>query len=158
MNRAFIKTGIFFFIPIVLLLGFPLMILKLSGELTPLERITNTQKDSKILILSGKQYFPDTEQPEDGPIRINIMKPDILVLGSSRVLQIRNFFFKNTAAFYNGGQAPYNHIFKLNKTLEKIVAHHTPRIVIIGLDHDQFFTSAPTDGGEKSKKFHKKSS
>jgi len=68
------------------------------------------------------------------------IRPDLLVLGSSRVMQVRGSLFNRCSVgtcFYNaGGAAP------TTKTAEeffgRIAANHPPRVMLLGLDIWQF--------------------
>ncbi len=59
-------------------------------------------------------------------------KPDLVVLGSSRVMQFREAFFKDIS-FYNFGLSGSS-LDDLNYAADSILAEHVPKTVIIGMD------------------------
>jgi hypothetical protein len=61
-----------------------------------------------------------------------IAKPEILALGSSRVMQLRQKFF--TAPFFNGGASEERSIYSTREALNAFLTVHEPKLVIVGLD------------------------
>lgn len=59
-------------------------------------------------------------------------KPDIIAMGSSRVWQFREGFFKD-ASFYTMGE-PMSSMDTMDKVFENIVREYVPKIVIINVD------------------------
>ena len=61
------------------------------------------------------------------------LKPEIVAVGSSRVMQFRQEFFNNTLTFYNAGGVMPN-IDRGIEFINDITKEYTPKIVIIGID------------------------
>ena len=64
------------------------------------------------------------------------LTPEVLALGSSRVLQIRSNYFKNPEAFYNAGRA-VRRVRDFRRFLETYPTN-APRVLILGLDQNFF--------------------
>lgn len=62
---------------------------------------------------------------------IKSLKPEIIALGSSRVMQFRQEFFNNS--FVNAGGA-MNHLNEGYMFLEEMYKYHRPKYIILGLD------------------------
>lgn len=62
---------------------------------------------------------------------VKYVKPEVLMLGSSRVVQLRGEVFN--APFVNCGLA-MNHLNEGRMFLEKILAFHRPKLILLGLD------------------------
>lgn len=71
------------------------------GESWPMGRIAAAHEEHNTLLIR-KQYFG---QPNSFKFhRVRALKPEVICLGTSRSLQIRNLFFTpRNGAFYNGG-------------------------------------------------------
>ena len=73
----------------------------------------------------------------------NTRQPDVVAVGSSRILQFRSMFFnRNSHAFYNAAGPAWQleHVIALVEGLE-----YTPQILIISLDHPWFNDAYPGD-------------
>ena len=129
--KKFIYNSIIFQIPILVLLGIVLYILTISGELYNPDKIISYQ--SKNNVLCGLAY--------SNPVKyiklknVEYKKPKIISLGTSRVLQFRDFFFKKPELFYNAGGGVAK-IKDFNFFINALQTENL-QIVIIGLD--QYF-------------------
>ena len=106
-------------------------ILLVSGELTSPEKLMQYHQDPNCLI--GLAYHDPVRW-----LKIEAVKeksPDILALGTSRVLQIRSFFFNKDARFYNAGRG-ISRIKDIPWFMLQI-KKNKPQIIILGLD--QYF-------------------
>ncbi len=129
--KKFIRNLTIFLLPILCLLGFNLFILTLSGELFSPDRIIACQSTDNGLI--GLAYSNPIKY-----IKLKITehkKPKILLLGTSRVMQFRDFFFNNPELFYNAGGA-ISKIKDFNIFINTLETENI-QIVIVGLD--QYF-------------------
>jgi hypothetical protein len=117
---------------IFLLIFFPSFFLaRRSGELIPVNTIVKIQqsRDNVLVGLAIKNI--DTRLKF---VTSKIINPDILALGTSRVMQFRREYFNDDVVFYNAGGAVVN----LMQYIDFITAlEHNPEYVIIGLD--QYF-------------------
>lgn len=63
----------------------------------------------------------------------SLAKPDIAVFGSSRAMQLRSSFFRGS--FYNLAGGQFASIPALEQIFSLILAHHRPRVAIVGFDY-----------------------
>lgn len=61
------------------------------------------------------------------------IKPEIVVVGSSRVMQLRREFFNNDLTFYNAGGSMPN-VYRGIEFINEITQVYTPKVVILGVD------------------------
>lgn len=136
--RFFIR-GALVSLPLLLLLGFPTLILVLSGEVTPLADVARRQWTSPKLVLFGLA--------ESGPemsyklIATLMRKPKYLAMGSSRAMAYRSRFFRDSAGFYNSGGAVggFRHF---RQFLENIPEGQQPKIAILCFEQRYFNENA----------------
>lgn len=130
--KSLIKAVCFFLI--VLLLFGPYV---LSGELFSVPLVRTIQSVSGDGFRYGAAYIDNA--PLYKLANAKAVKAEVLALGSSRVLQFNDFFFKKDAFYNAGGSVSYfdyaEHFLSL---MEK---DELPRILIIGLD-EYFFNPA----------------
>jgi len=62
---------------------------------------------------------------------VNYVRPEVLALGSSRVVELREEFFN--VPFVNCGAA-MNHLNEGRMFLEKMLTFHKPKLILLGLD------------------------
>lgn len=139
------------FLAALVLVGF----LIYTGETMPLGMVVAAQMGDQPVL-----YRPRYEA-RDMTFKLlstNARHPEVLALGSSRVLQFRSMFFhKDSRAFYNAG-APAWTLRQVEDFLNGLDVDATPRILIIGLDHpwfnDAFFTAdAAPEAGDVAQMF-----
>jgi len=128
----YLVSTIFFGIPIVL----NLIILKNSGELDSVETVVEKQISENTLYGSGTNqntFFYKLEL-------LKVTKPNIVALGSSRVMQFRKEMF-NTSFCNTGGAI--NSVDEAEKFVNEMLKGHKPKIVIFGLDDWWFNPNSP---------------
>jgi hypothetical protein len=130
MKKFIFKIFILVF-PFILI---PLSILKLSGELTPIHDVVNLSARNSRPVLYGPAY-------SDQAVRYKLLStinthPDVIALGTSRVMQFRRNFFKNDIKFYNAGGG-VDKVEHFSLFLNQVLIEAKPKIIIIGLD--QYF-------------------
>lgn len=133
--KQFVIKILFFLIPLVLLFLFPVWILFESGEFLSQSQIESLQNKPGTKVLLGKAYVPS-----DAVSLVKIVqdkKPEVLVLGNSRVLQIRQEFFQGGVSFYNAGGSILT-LADLNAFLAQL--SYSPRVIIVGLEQSYFHT------------------
>lgn len=101
--------------------------LKSTNENFFLENCSSLALNTKTLYGSLSQ---DTSRYKY--LRVIKHKPELITLGSSRVMQFRNTFFKDIS-FYNAGGVMPNIQNGLN-FIKKITSIYTPKIIILGVD------------------------
>ncbi len=132
-KRSFlIKLALYalpFAIPFLLLSGFMIY----TGEAMPLSWVARTQMGDDPVLYRPRYGSRDMDFKV---ISANLREPEILTVGSSRVLQFRAQFFNlQPRAFYNTGAPSWtlDQVVELVKRLD-----FTPRILILGVDQSLF--------------------
>ena len=98
--QKFIKSFIIFQIPILCYLGIIILLLAISGELLKYDKLIADHNNDDILIGLAYSNVKDIKL-----IITEHRNPKIMALGTSRVMQFRDFFFNNPEFFYNAGGA-----------------------------------------------------
>jgi hypothetical protein len=130
--RRFAARVLIFFAPLLLLAFGVELLLWRTGESWPLERVIAAQE-------KNPHAFFSRDIIDHGTFRYKYLevlrrRPQILVLGSSRVMQFRaEMFGAQGADFYNAGGMIHS-IEDLNNFLDRLPSEATPRIVILGID------------------------
>lgn len=132
--RTWIKLFIFL-IPPGIVFGIPLLTLWMGGELTSPETVIKRQAGTSRLVLHGAALSNTIIYEKVRAMQLR--KPEILALGTSRVLQFRQNFFKPGIAFYNGGSV-IQRIQHLRQTLGQLPKDGQPRILIVGIEQAWF--------------------
>src|SRR5215471_679467 len=129
--RKFVLKIVLFLLPFALVLGFPVVVLIVSGELTSLSRVIAAQ-DVEEQVVAGFAYSNATNFYK---LQSTMQrKPTILALGTSRVMQFRDFFFKAPHDFYNAGGG-VDRLEDFRIFVDRLSC--PPKLLIIGLD--QYF-------------------
>lgn len=133
MKSFLIRCAIIAIVPILLVIV-PLYIIETSGETFSLEEmIQRQQQDTSVLIGCVLSYVDPFLKAE----KSRQINPDILVLGTSRTMQFRHYFFNPAFIFYNAGGGVSNiqeFLYFLEQTQVK------PQVLMISLDQ-YFFNS-----------------
>ena len=118
-----------FAIPFGLLCGFMIY----SGEAMPLDWVARMQLSDEPILYRPRYGNRDLDFKV---ISANLRQPQVMTLGSSRVLQFRSLFFNQQPhAFYNGG-APAWTLDTVRQLLDRLT--FAPKVLIIGLDQPWF--------------------
>ena len=132
MLRFLLRLALYalpFAIPFVLLSGF----LIYTGEAMPLWMVAQMQMGDAPVLYRPRYGNRDLDFKT---LSANLRQPEIMTVGSSRVLQFRSLFFdKQPRAFYNAG-APAWQLEQVRQLLDGLT--FTPRILIVGLDQPWF--------------------
>jgi hypothetical protein len=126
--KKFIYKVLLYLLPVLLFFAVPYVILEVAGELKDLSKVNIAQGS-----LLGLAY---SDQSKDYKLRELLMRrPAVLAVGTSRVLQIRSFFFRESRTFFNGGMV----ISKIGDlpclTDEWSRNRYKPEVIILGVDH-----------------------
>ena len=130
MHATFWKKLVLFALPLALLVGVPTAVLVASGELTSPRTVVDRQLRGEKVVF--------------GPAYTNLVKPlkcqgtrrrqpEVIALGSSRVMQFRASSFAAPQSFFNAGGA-VNTLADLAPFLDCLPSDGRPRIVLVGLD------------------------
>ena len=130
--RFLLKLSLYalpFAIPFLVLSGFMIY----TGEAMPLEMVARMQMSDQPILYRPRYGNRDLDFKV---ISANLRQPEMMTVGSSRVLQFRSLFFdKQPQAFYNGG-APAWTLDTVRELLDRLT--FTPKVLIIGLDQPWF--------------------
>ncbi|MBN1646258.1 hypothetical protein JW868_04430 [Candidatus Woesearchaeota archaeon] len=137
-TAAFVSTTL---IVTALFLFLPAKIFYESGENLNVDEVIHLQVDGKKeSFLYGPAY---SNKAELYKLRlVNAMDCDIIALGTSRVMQLRQQFFETDFCNAGGGISKINDYLPF---LQNIDEDHTPKILILGFDHN-FFNENWDDG------------
>lgn len=125
---------LFSIFPIVFF-GVPFLAMWGGGELTSPETVINRQATEKTLVLHGAA-LTNTIIYEKTRL-MNRLKPEVLALGTSRVLQFRDTFFLPDVSFYNGGSV-IQRLPHLRQCLDLIPQSSQPKVLIVGVEQAWF--------------------
>jgi hypothetical protein len=130
-----------FAIPFLLFTGF----LIYTGESMPLSRVVALQMGDEPVLYRPRYGNRD---PQYKLLATNTRQPDVVAVGSSRVLQFRSMFFnRDRGNFYNAGGPAWQleHVIHLVESLS-----YTPQVLILALDQPWFNEAYPGDPFEPS--------
>jgi hypothetical protein len=129
--NKFFKRAAILIPPFIILYGPFAYVLLRTGEVTSLNHIIDKQISNQKPYLVGFAY---TEFKEYYKLHFTLKKdPSVLVLGSSRVMEIREEFFRPCFTFYNAGGS-IDHIVNLNEFLDRLPVKSNLRVIYLGLD------------------------
>jgi hypothetical protein len=109
------------------------VILFACGELTSINDVVEHQTHNDQMLFGLAYSNPAVSYKLSATIK---RKPEVLALGTSRVMPFRNVYFTSPASFYNAGGG-VEQLIHFSHFLSKIPAKDQPKILIIGLD--QYF-------------------
>ncbi len=110
----------------------------LSGELLPTNVVLYIQDFLGDDFLFGKAYSNDLAYYKFSMLHKE--KAEVLTIGSSRVLQFRNYFFNDDTSFYNAGFLTPS-LYSMVNTLPLIEKDALPEVLILGIDEYYFNTT-----------------
>ena len=116
----------------MIVLPIPYYILKESGEIAPFESHIRRLNPNQLFGLAYS--YPDREYKF---FMTEMLKPDIIELGTSRSMMVERYIFSSSYSFYNAGGAVQNidDYYEFIQNLD-----YNPKLVII--DINQFFFNA----------------
>jgi len=132
--RRFFLSGFLFLIPLAAVFAFPLAVLSLSGELLAVDEVIARQIKTDTDTLYGPAYSNASRYYKLRSVLTR--RPEVLVLGTSRTMQIRSNFFKHPETFYNAGGG-VGRIKHFRAFLNHLPRTAQPKLLIVGLD--QYF-------------------
>lgn len=144
--REFIKRAIWFQAPLLVIVSPLLITLELAGELMTCEEIVADQLAYGSLVALA--YSDPTRCIKAKMVQAR--EPTVVVLGSSRVMQFRESFFREPARFYNAGGA-IARVEDLKAFIEQVDTANV-ELFVIGLDH-YFFNEKWDDMSASPKTF-----
>lgn len=126
-----------FLLPFIVFPGLPLGIALGAGELTTAERVVERQASGPLLY--GRAYRASLFSLK--LIATQVRRPRILVIGSSRVMQLRGSRFK-PGEFYNAGGGASSMVEAL-EFVRRLSFGPLPRVILIGIDQAWLVRAAP---------------
>jgi hypothetical protein len=132
----FVKKISVLILPMMMITPF-LLFLLLSHEifLNGLDTLMACHLDKRNCLIGLKYTNPESVQ-----FKIKMTKeqrPEILAVGTSRIMQVRRSFFKETTSFYNAGGA-IRRLPHIRKFLTRLPSDYSPKILMLSLDQ-RFF-------------------
>ncbi|MBT1688342.1 hypothetical protein [Dawidia soli] len=129
--KSFIFKTLLYALPIALFLLVPYAVLEISGELDDFSE--RNIASGEILGLAYSDQARDYKLQQ-----ILYRKPEVLALGTSRIMQVRHFFFQQDVKFFNGGGVIAD-IGDLNCLSEEFKrANYRPAFILLSLDQNFF--------------------
>jgi hypothetical protein len=130
-----------FSLPTLLVLGIPAAIGLSTGECFHVDQVVQAQSGPQEVLFGAAYGAPDAAFKLR---RTLLEKPQVLVIGSSRVLNIRRDFIRPEVTFYNAGRIS-DKIWNLRQALMRIPPDQLPSHLIVGIDQYQFNAAACDD-------------
>lgn len=131
----FLKKVILFLFPLVLFFIVPTVSLFLGREHFSVGQIVEIQKkhsDALFGFVYNDQSFIPYKQA-----LVESNNPEIITLGTSRVMQLRKEFFKNQTTFINAGGGAKS-LIDVRQFIQNISSTSSVKIILLGLDQDMF--------------------
>ena len=133
VKKLFLKIFLLF-LPFILIFAYPLLVILMADEETSPDHVIVLQQQDPSL-LYGPAFT--NQIPYYKLQNTLIRKPQILILGTSRVMQFRQNFFSTPTNVYNaGGGIVY--LWDYADFLKLIPSNQQPKLLILGLDQWQF--------------------
>ena len=125
--KKFLKKSIYFSIPLIIILGPCLYLLYSSGELYSNGTIIRPLKEQQLIGLA----YTEINEYYKFEMCDKVFCPDIIALGSSRIMQVKKNIVSDNYTFYNAGGA-VNNIYQFKHFLDNL--HIKPKMFIINID------------------------
>lgn len=130
MRRLYSKILVVF-LPFILFYAFPMVCLFRAGELSVFDSFVRPLEEDRLFGLAYSYYDKEYKFYMTDEIK----RPQVLALGSSRVLQLKGDIVKPGISFYNAGGAVQN-IYEFRLFLKKL--SYKPEIIIANFDQFYF--------------------
>jgi hypothetical protein len=130
MWKSLTKVLLYYGLPILLILSFPLYVYWQAREFAPIKEIIQTQ-DASSTTLFGFGYDYASQAYKESLLKDR--NADIAIIGTSRVLEFHQLFFASSTKVVNAGLALPD-IFNLNNLLNDHPANSQPKIILLGID------------------------
>jgi len=129
MFRSYLLKILLFLIPGIGFLLLNYLFLRNTGELLSLPKLVQRQQTDSGSCVYGTAIHDDTfyYKLEEYAYR----KPDVAVLGSSRVMQLQEDFFSGSFFNFGGSMSSIN---KGEQLFRSMIARHKPKLILVGID------------------------
>ncbi len=135
--KRFLLTAALFSIPIVAAFVFPFAFFALTREFETPSQVLAVQQNSNGAIYRSAFYDYDRPYKTLGAIESD---PQVLVLGTSRVLQLHASLFKDPSDFYNAGRA-ISKPSELPVFINALPSNSKVQVIVLAVDQN-FLSSA----------------
>jgi hypothetical protein len=144
---VFFKKIFLFLLPVSLIFVFPAMIAFFGREYVSPHSVVQAQINFPE-VLSGTAYNSESFIPYKR-LLVDAKKPTVVALGTSRVMQIRKEFFKDSEAFVNAGGAAKT-LGDIDLFIRELPPDDNVKVLILSLDQNMFYkdTFSHEDRGE----------
>ncbi len=133
MLKSFTLRLVIFTLPVVTVLGMLWGALFVSGDLrSPLRLVATHLQQPKLLYA-----IPDLALLDYKSVALPLVAPDVVAMGSSRVLQLRQVMFTD-AVFYNLGITNGNMFYASYYVEQMNERGDYPAVILLGVDLDWF--------------------
>lgn len=129
MKKFLCKMTIYFTPFLIVIFSFG-SIMIYSGELCDIDKIKRYQYESEQDMLVGMAYNEQTAYYKLA--NANMRNVNVMTLGTSRVMQFKDFFFLNS--FYNCGGAVNGNYNEYTNFLNNMDKQALPQFIILGID------------------------
>jgi hypothetical protein len=136
-------------LPFGVVLAFPFAAMLLAGEFVGVDAVIEEQMLGRHQVLFGRAYSDPTAHYKLRSVLAR--QPEVLVLGTSRVMAFRSNAFRDEVKFFNAGNG-VTRLRHYRAFLRQVPQNAQPRLIILGLDQYLFnerFDPLVDDGIEK---------
>ena len=126
IRRFGARIGVFLLL-VSAIIGFSVISLYKSGEIRSFSFYIRPLKQGQLLEL-GYSYIDKTYKFH---MTDEVMRPQVLALGSSRIMQVRHTIVCPDYTFYNAGGAIQN-VLELSLFINKL--HNSPKLILLNID------------------------
>jgi hypothetical protein len=135
---AFIKKVIIFLLPLSLIFAFPIFVIYNSREFFSSQDIIAQQAHFPDALF-GFLYTSDLDLAYKKKL-IDMKHPQVLAVGTSKVMEIRKEFFLSPEMFANAG-VPIGDtsIGDMENLIEHLEGSSTPKLIFLGVDQDLLY-------------------
>ncbi len=126
IRRFGARLGLLFLL-VAAIIGFSVISLYKAGEIRPFSSYIRPLKQGQLLEL-GYSYIDKTYKFH---MTDEVMRPQVLALGSSRIMQVRHFIVSPKYSFYNAGGA-IQKVPELSLFINKL--HDSPKLILMNID------------------------
>jgi len=130
----FIKKLIIFLIPIGLIFIFPILVFFLSREYYPISEVVANQAKKPDIVYGASYSFLDRSYKKSLMVS---RQPEVIALGSSRIMQLRQEFFIEPNKFTNAGGGALG-LDEMVKFIQELPSDHRVKLIILDLDQEVF--------------------
>ncbi len=150
MKKNIINSFIFI-TPLALVLTLPLFVFFVSREYLYVSDVINLQK-IKVNVIFSFSYNGESDIPYKQGLVLE-SKPKIMVVGTSRTMQIRKEFFINQNDFVNAGvpRGQLGNFGNLRYFTDNLPENGSGTLLFIGLDHNLFTERHATEDNYNEK-------